>query len=324
MTKGKEKERYYADKLRSGGLSEKEIEAKLRVWKKLGILSVVKKPKKHKNLVISERAVNYLFGQLKIKGVRRYGAFGQQLDYKLMWVVDFLSSEISRRAGFSKNKKGELALFKNASQFFNFTKKLNQFESVLFEFKASEVREWLGFSSDKMSIRDIVDLFRALQGVIFEAESEPILRDVEKGKWVKTTVVSSSLYSMKRKELKKVISNRWNTKDIYLTLRFDSVMGWLFLANLSCGQVGRMTLPQKAIHELSGYEQNILREIRLWRHPRKYSIFELSRIAGLKSKVVFKLKKSLIKMLENLKNRKYIKDFKITGRGKNTKFLIVK
>lgn len=280
--------------------------------------------KKDTALTISERSVNYLFGQLKIKGVKKYLTSGQELDYKLMWAVDFLSSEISKQTGISKDKKGELVLFRNAAMFFDFlSKKPKTFEPYILKFKASEARKWLGFSSNKMSLKNVVDLFRGLQRVIFEAEGERILRDAEKGKWVETTV-SSSLYSMKRVSLKRIISNRWKTQDVNLFLRFDSVMGWMFLGNLSCGRKGRITLPKQARHELTGYQQNILRELRLWKKPKPYNIFELAKIAGYKSKETDKLRKSLVKALEGLKQKQYIKDFEPTGKGKKIKFKIFK
>jgi len=286
---------------------------------------ITKPPKK---LTISERAVNYLYGQLKMKGIARFGSSGQELNYKLMWVVDFLSSELSKQCGFSEDKKNEMVLFETPSAFYNFIGDMkdglipSKYTFVDLQFKASEVRKWLGFTSNEMSIKDVVDLFRGLQRVIFEAEGEPILRDAEKNEWVKTTV-SDTLYSLRRDNLG-VVSNRWKTKDVVLTLRFANIMSWLFIANLSCGKKGLITLPKNARHELDGYGQNILRWLRLWKKPRKIIVSDLASIAGLKYKEAYRLIIALERILDDLKDKSYIKDFEATGKGKNTWFVIVK
>lgn len=298
-------------------LREKLEKAKNLKLKEIIKAEVVKQPRK---LTISERAINYLFGQMKIKGVEGYKTRGRELDYKLMWIVDFLSDLMG--SAFSKGKRGELVLFRNAAMFFKYMKNIEKYEPFVIDFKASEVRKWFGFNSDKMPVKEVVGLFKGLQEVIFEAHGEPILRDAEKKEWSRTTV-SSSLYSLKKEKIG-IISNRWKTKDYLLTLRFDSVMGWLFLQNLSCGKSARITLPKNAIHELSGYEQNILREMRLWKKPPPYPIQKLGNIAGFKAKEVTKLKNSLIKALTDLKEKRYIENFVYTGRGENMKFSINK
>ena len=288
---------------------------------------MITKPSK-KQLTISERAVNYLYGQLKMKGIARFGSSGQELNYKLMWAVDFLSSELSKQCGFDEAKKDEMVLFKTSSDFFGFLGDMKdglippKYTFVDLQFKASEVRKWLGFTSNEMSIKDVVELFRGLQRVIFEAEGEPILRDAEKNEWVKTTV-SDTLYSLRRDNLG-VVSNRWKTKDVVLTLRFANIMSWLFIANLSCGKKGLITLPKNARHELDGYGQNILRWLRLWKKPRKIIVSDLASIAGLKYKEAYRLIIALERILDDLKDKSYIKDFEATGKGKNTRFLIVK
>jgi hypothetical protein len=288
--------------------------------------TIIKPPRK--KLTISERAVNYLYGQSKMKGIARFGSRGRKLDYKLMWAVDFLSSELSKQCGFSEAKKSEMVLFKTPFEFFRFVGDIKDglvpFNDTFvdLQFKASEVRKWLGFTSNEMSLKDVVGLFKGLQEVIFEAEGEPILRDAEKNEWVKTTV-SDTLYSLRRDSLG-IVSNRWKTKDVVLILRFANIMSWLFIANLSCGKVGRITLPKNARHELDGYGQNILRELRLWKKPRAYNVFDLASVAGLKSKRVDELIGSLKRILTDLKDKSYIKDFEATGKGKNTWFVIVK
>ena len=282
-----------------------------------------------KALTISERAVNYLYGQLKMKGVARFGSSGQELNHKLMWAVDFLSSELSKQCGFDGAKKGdELVLFKTPFEFFRFVGDIKEglvpFNDTFvdMQFKATEVRKWLGFTPNEMSIKDVVDLFRGLQRVIFEAEGEPILRDADKNEWVKTTV-SDTLFSLRRDNLG-IISNRWKTKDVVLTLRFANIMSWLFIANLSCGKNGLITLPKNARHELDGYGQNILRWLRLWKKPRKIIVSDLASIAGLKSSNISWLVTSLKRILTDLKDKCYIKDFEATGKGKDTWFVIVK
>ncbi len=284
-----------------------------------------------KNLSVSERAINYLFGQLKLKGVEGYKTRGEKLNYKTMWIVDFLSSKISTIFGHSAKGGGDLVLYKTAS---DFSKDLGRYEAGLiphkhtfveFVFKASKVREWLGFNSNQMSIKDVVDLFEKLGAVIFEVKSEPTFFDKDGKHWAVIREESSSLYRL-TKDWYSIISNRWKTQDCVLKVRFsyENLMGWIFLANLSCGKSGRITLPKNARHELTRYEQNILRELRLWKYPRAYPIFELAKIAELKSKEVDKLRKSLIRALENLKKQKYIKDFKVEGKGKNTEFVVIK
>lgn len=286
---------------------------------------------KTKGLSVSERFTNYYFGQLKLKGVEAYKVRGQKLDYKTMWIVDFLSTKISTIFGRSAKGDGDLVLYKNAS---DFSKDLERYKAGLipykntfieFTFKASKIREWLGFSSDQMSVKDVVDLFEKLQGVIFEIQSEPVFFDKEGKKWAVVREKSSSLYTS-TKDWYSIISNRWKTYDCVIKVRFsyENLMGWLFIANLSCGKSGRITLPKDARHGLTGYEQNILREMRLWKYPRAYGVFELAKIAGFKNKEVDKLRKSLITALENLKEKKYIKDFKPDGRGKNTEFTMIK
>ncbi len=305
---------------------KKEDEKRVATIKKrLEQKALIKQPK---ILTISERSVNYLYGQLKMKGIARFDSSGQKLNHKLLWAVDFLSSKLSKKCGFDKGKKSEVVLFENALTFFNFMGDIknglipSKYTFVDIQFKASEVRDWLGFTSDEISLREVVDLFRGLQRVIFEAEGEPILRDAEKKEWVKTTV-SDTLFSLRRDNLG-IISNRWKTKDVILNLRFQNIMSWLFIANLSCGKEGRITLPKKAIHELDGYGQNVLRWLRLWKKPREINVIELANIAGLKNKEVKKLIHSLIRILIDLKQKSYIKSYKSEGKGKNTQFEIIK
>ncbi len=305
----------------------------LGIWGELEKLEPSKREKTQlakppKKLTLLERTVNYLYGQLKMKGIARFGSSGQELNYKLMWVVDFLSSELSKQCGFSEDKKNEMVLFETPSAFYNFIGDMkdglipSKYTFVDLQFKATEVRKWLGFTSNEMSIKDVVDLFRGLQRVIFEAEGGPILRDAEKNEWVETTV-SDTLYSLRRDNLG-VVSNRWKTKDVVLTLRFANIMSWLFIANLSCGKKGLITLPKNARHELDGYGQNILRWVRLWKKPRKIIVSDLAKIAGLKSSNISWLVTSLGRILDSLKDKHYIKDWKPTGKGKNTWFVIVK
>jgi hypothetical protein len=303
-------------------------------YKERGLSKRTQTPKaavQTKTLSVSERAINYLFGRLKLKGVAGYKTRGKKLDYKTMWVVDFLSSKISTIFEDSVKGGGDLVLYKNSS---DFSKALEQYEAgvipykntfVEFIFKASKIREWLGFNSNQMSIKDIVDLFERLEGVIFEIQSEPTFFDKDGKHWAVVREESSSLYRL-TKDWYSIISNRWKTQDCVLKVRFsyENLMGWIFIANLSCGRSGRITLPNNARHELTRYEQDILRELRLWKYPRAYPIFELAKIAELKSKEVDKLRKSLIRALENLKKQKYIKDFKVEGKGKNTEFVVIK
>ncbi len=285
--------------------------------------------KQAKNLIISERGTSYLYGQLEMKGLKRFSSSGQKLNHKLMWAVDFLSYKLSKECGFDKGKKSEMVLFKNASAFFNFIRDIKEGlipsndTFVNIQFKASEARKWLGLTSDEMSIADIVDLFRGLQRVIFEATGEKIFRDTDKKEWVETTV-SDTLYSLRRDKLE-VLSNRWKTKDVELTLRFGNIMSWLFISNLSCGKAGRITLPKGARHELDGYEQNVLRWIRLWKKPRKINVSDLAAIGGLRDKNIHRLAEKLNNILKKLKEKKYIKDFKVLwGKGKETQFEIFK
>jgi len=326
-------EKYKESLKRPAKITREEISLKMKkekanqeLLKKARERTITKPPKKQ--LTISERAVNYLYGQSKMKGIARFGSRGHKLDYKLMWAVDFLSSELSKQCGFDKAKKSEMVLFKTPSEFFSFVGDIkgglvsSNYTFVDIQFKASEVRKWLGFTSNEMSLKDVVGLFKGLQEVIFEAEGEPILRDAEKNEWVKTTV-SDTLYGLRRDNLG-IVSNRWKTKDVVLTLRFDNIMSWLFIANLSCGRVGQITLPKNARHELDGYEQNVLRWVRLWKKPRPINVFDLASVAGLKSKRVDELIGSLKRILTDLKNKSYIKDFEATDRGKNTWFVIIK
>ncbi len=290
--------------------------------------------KQDRSLITSERMVNYIFSQLKIKGIEGYGTRGRELDFKLMWVVDFLSGKITDHLQKTfKDQNDGLVLFKNADIFLKWIDRVrngqiaaeNSF--IQFEFNASEVKDELGLSSDKkISIKDVVGLFEKLQEVIFEVRGLPVIFDAEEGGWrkFKRKKGSDTLYYLESEKTGVIVSNRWKTKDYKLSLTFNSPIGWLFLANLSCGKPAWLTLPRSA-HNLPEYEQNILREIRLWKKPRPYYILELAAIAGLKGKDVSKLKKSLIRVLTNLKNKKYIKDFKFdAGRGKKTKFTIIK
>jgi len=270
--------------------------------------------KELETLEISERGVNFLFNQMKLKGIT-FKSRGRELDYKLMWVVDYLSSEVSKQCGFSKAKKDELALFRSEADFNKVVGDIREegeskTNVVDVSFMASEVRNFWGLTSDEMSVEGVLNEFKEFQGVIFEAEGEKIFRDVEKKQWVQRGV-SDPLYHLEWKR-EGVFSNRWKTQDIRITLYFGgiNILSWIFLANLSAGRAGRLTLPHEARLRLSGYEQNILRWIRMWPKPTRLNILDLAKIAGLRNKKVEALKASLILALENLKAEGYIKDFK--------------
>jgi hypothetical protein len=143
-----------------------------------------------------------------------------------------------------------------------------------------------------------------------------VLYDAEKQEWAKTTI-SDPLYSLRIDRLG-VISNRWKTRDAYITCRFSTLLGWLFVGNLSCGRRGRITLPKHCASELSEGAQNVLRELRFWRKPRPYPQPDMASLVGTKAERVTDQKKAIKSVLDELEEKKYIPEPKIVGRGRKT------
>lgn len=287
-----------------------------------------KETKEIQPLTISERAVSYIFGQQKLGGSYTLYTRGRKLNHRLMWASDILSVLVTNECGFSDNRRREkdLALFENASEFNWLIKNYDSIksEAIKVNFKASKARDMLGFNSDRMSIKDVKELFQQLQEVIFDLERGPVFYDIEKGGWapVKSTV-GSSLYTLRIDEVgdeSEFFSNRWKTKDILITCMFDTVMGWLFVGNLSCGRAGRITLPKGFAPELNPGAQNVLRELRLWRNPRPYSVNEMAALVGSEAKDVADIKRKIDHAINELLEKKYISVPLITGRGWDTKY----
>ena len=254
-----------------------------------------------------------------------FGSRGRQLDHRLMWIIDFLSVALLKEYNFSDDGGDGIVLFEKPSQFEYLAKNIQKMELDPFQltFKASEMRDALGFSSNRLSIKEIKQLFEQLQEVIFEVRRAPVLYDAKKGTWAKTTI-SQNLYTLKTDEIG-IISNRWKTKDCEITIRFDTIMGWLFISNLSCGTKGRITLPKEAVSTLRiPGAQNILREIRLWKKPRKYSYRDMAGLVGTKATRLRDQKRAILSALSELKEHGYINNFILIGRGKETKYKIIK
>jgi len=299
----------------------KRHEAQEKYFKNLTVKKV-----KEESLIISERAINYILGQFKIKGIEKISIEREEIDAEMMWIIDFLSREISNQWGFSNNKDSkELVLFNNPDIFFNFIDN-TKIKPCIWELKltASKIREKMNLSSDEMPIKKLINLFDKVSEVFFNIRSEPILFNPEKNEWSRISI-KSTLFLLIKEEIG-TISNRWKTKDCELRLRFSSEypMGWLMIGNLSCGRSGRLTLPERAYKELSLYEQNLVRNTRLWKNSQTYLVLIWGKIAGYKQKNITLLTKYLDKAWENIKLKGYIKKYEIKGKGKKAIIEIIK
>lgn len=320
-------------------IDRKKVKRKLKLEKdKKDMLGPVVMEPRSRSLTITERMISFIFGQERLERNNiTCSTRGGELTHKVMWAVDFLSKEISNTFKNFSNGEKDIVLFENVSEFEALQVQFDKPEMrslrgdcLSVSFNASDVRDMLGFTSNEMSIKDVKELFQRLQEVIFDLKRAPVFCDSEHGGFSRvSTTIGQNLYTLKIDKLdiaeaeKKYFSNRWKTRDLKITCIFDTIMGWLFVGNLSCGKYGWLTLPKGYAKELNKGEQNVLRELRLHGGGRRYSVRDMAGLIETEAEELAGIKRAVDIVLGGLVEKKYMKKPKIEGRGWKTTYQLI-
>lgn len=264
-------------------------------------------------MTVSERALNYLFGRLDLKGIKSFKLGDKKLSYQTMWIVDCLAQKIREQRGLLKGRKRK-PFYKDVVALRNWIEGESEENIEKVMLKATEIREMLDLSSDKLPIGKIEELVFDLTQVIIEMTSDKVLY-ISKDKRYTNISIASTLFSRIKAEEQRLsfVSNRWKTRDIVFVFRFDTAVGKLFVHNLLSG--GYTFLPIE-MYKLSESAQNIWRELSLWKNPHErfngagYSLFELADIAGLKQSQPWSNKRRyVLRALEELERERLVENF---------------
>jgi len=237
-----------------------------------------------------------------------------EYDYKVWWIFDCIAEKIVRTHDHIKKP-----FFDDVEQLIKYAKYEKTNYNLCVDLSSSEIRKTLG--KPQLKGKKIHGLVHEAAGIVIDGKSK-LFFDKNKNRHVSFGKMDSlfEVYYLEDDELSDVKEKLHPDAKYYYRFVFDNrVFGVCFFHNIL---MGKYFCVPKLVSKMKPYSQKIFRVVCVLRGNRAENMIELKmsaliRLADSKDKKERQIRSEIKRALEELKQKKLIKDFKIIKEKKD-------